>query len=185
MGQGWSFSSTTKTLVWKKMQKGESVPYTIHQMEREMKCQNSNRRDVNRCHLFWCKIKFEPVWSSPFLWLSLPLVVGSRAAAVVPGVQQPREPDRRRGLTLNFTKVNRQPQWSQGWGMYGMFYFRSVASPLETGLMEAQTIRLVQKKTAIHIYKNWNEGKQKVKKCGKNTSFILCISQQSNPGWGS
>ena len=28
--------------------------------------------------------------------------------------------------------------------------------------MEAQTIRLdVQKKTAIHIYQNWNEGNQK------------------------
>ena len=70
-----------------------------------MKCQNANRRAVNKCHLLWCKIKFqnfwEPVWSFPFLWLSEPLVVGSGAAAVVPGVQQPPQPDRRRGDSLS------------------------------------------------------------------------------------
>lgn len=90
-------------LLSEKCTKGESVPYTRQQMEREMKCQNANRRAVNKP--LWFKIKFEnfwePVWSFPFLWLSEPLVVGSGAAAVVPGVQQPPQPDRRRGDSLS------------------------------------------------------------------------------------
>ena len=88
---------------------------------------------------------------------------GPRGAATATARSQARR------LTLNFTKVKPSHNHHNN----DFLYLVWLLSLWRAGLLVSQTVRLRQKKTAIHVG-------QKMENCGQ--MYVLSF-EQSNPGW--